>query len=183
MTQKNATPLNLREEGLSQETVFKGRLLHINRDTVRLPNGAEATREVVRHPGAVAIVALAGDDLLLVKQYRYPIDQETLEIPAGKLEPGETPEICAQRELREETGYRGRLDYIGKFYSTPGFSDEIVHLFSAEELIWAPLTADDDEFLSVERISWTDALRQAKNGNFSDAKTTLGILMLAGKKE
>lgn len=182
MTQENAKALNLREEGLSQETVFKGRLLHINRDTVRLPNGAEATREVVRHPGAVAIVAMAGDDVLLVKQYRYPIDQETLEIPAGKLEPGEAPEICAQRELREETGYQGKLTYLGKFYSTPGFSDEIVHLFSAEELTWAPLTADDDEFLSVERICWTDALHQAQNGEFSDAKTTLGILMLAGKK-
>lgn len=181
MTQEKSKP-NLREEGLSQETVFKGRLLHINRDTVRLPNGLEATREVVRHPGAVAIVALAGNDLLLVKQYRYAIDREILEIPAGKLEPGELPENCAQRELREETGYQGRLTYLGKFYSTPGFSDEIIYLFSAEELIWAPLTADDDEFLSVERIPFAEALRQAKNGEINDAKTTLGILMLAGRK-
>lgn len=181
MTQEKSKQ-NLREESISQETVFKGRLLHINRDTVRLPNGAEATREVVRHPGAVAIVALAGNDLLLVKQYRYPIDQETLEIPAGKLELGELPENCAQRELREETGYQGRLTYLGKFYSTPGFSNEIIHLFGAEELTWAPLTADDDEFLSVERIPWAEALRQAKNGEINDAKTALGILMLAGRK-
>ncbi|HVJ48417.1 NUDIX hydrolase [Desulfitobacterium sp.] len=172
---------DLREECLRQETIFQGRLLRLNRDVVRLPNGAEATREVVIHPGAVAIVAMEGEELLLVKQYRYPIAQETLEIPAGKLESGETPEACAQRELREETGYQGRLTYLGRFYTTPGFSNELIHLFSARDLVWAPLTADEDEFLGVERIPWVEAIRKARNGEFQDAKTALGILIQAGK--
>lgn len=172
---------NLREECLRQETIFQGRLLRLNRDIVRLPDGVETTREVICHPGAVAIVAIEKEELLLVKQYRYPIAQETLEIPAGKLEPGETPEACAQRELREETGYQGSLTYLGHFFSTPGFSDEVIHLFSACDLVWAPLTADDDEFLRVERISFEEAIRKAMNGEYHDAKTTLGILMQAGK--
>lgn len=173
---------NLREECLHEETVFEGRMIRLNRDIVRLPNGVETTREVVRHPGAVALVALAGDELLLVRQYRYPIDQETLEIPAGKIDPGETPEVCANRELREETGYQGTLTHLGTFYSTPGFTDEIMHLYCARDLIWAPLTADEDEFLRVVRIPWGEALRKAQNGEFNDAKTILGILMQAGKE-
>lgn len=171
---------NLREECIRQETIFQGRLLRLNRDSVRLPNGVETTREVVCHPGAVAIVAIEGEELLLVKQYRYPIGQETLEIPAGKLEPGEAPESCAQRELREETGYQGELTYLGRFYTTPGFSNELIHLFSARNLVWAPLDADDDEFLGVERILWREAIHKAQQGEFQDAKTALGILIQAG---
>lgn len=172
---------NLREVCIRRETVFQGRLLRLNRDSVRLPNGAETTREVVYHPGAVAIVAIDGEELLLVRQYRYPIEQETLEIPAGKLEQGETPESCAQRELREETGYQGKLTSLGHFYTTPGFSNELIHLFSAQELVWAPLAADEDEFLGVERIPWGEAIRKAQQGEFQDAKTALGILIQAGK--
>lgn len=181
MPNEKADLKNLREEKVRQETIFQGRLLQVNRDSVRLPNGVEATREVVIHPGAVAIVALDGEELLLVKQYRYPIDQETLEIPAGKLEPGEAPESCAQRELREETGYQGKLTYLGPFYSTPGFSNEVIHLYSAQDLVWAPLSADEDEFLGVERIPWAEAVRKAQQGEFQDAKTALGILIQAGK--
>ncbi|MEA4902446.1 NUDIX hydrolase [Desulfitobacterium sp.] len=172
---------DLREECVRQETIFQGRLLRLNRDSVRLPNGVETTREVIYHPGAVAIVAREGDELLLVRQYRYALERETLEIPAGKLEPGETPEACAQRELREETGYQGKLTYLGRFYSTPGFSNELIYLFGAEDLVWAPLTADDDEFLGVERMPWEAAIHKALQGEFQDAKTTLGILMQAGK--
>jgi ADP-ribose pyrophosphatase len=170
----------LREVLIKQEVMFQGRMIRLDRDTVRLPNGAETTREVVRHPGAVAVVALKDDNILLVRQYRYPIDQITLEIPAGKLDKGEAPLVCAERELREETGYSGKLTFIGKFYSTPGFSDEIMHLFMATELVWNPLAADDDEFLSVETIPWQEALTMAQRSEFIDAKTILGILMAQG---
>jgi ADP-ribose pyrophosphatase len=170
----------LREVLTKQEVMFQGRMIRLDRDTVRLPNGAETTREVVRHPGAVAVVALKDDNILLVRQYRYPIEQITLEIPAGKLDKGEAPLVCAERELREETGYSGKLTFVGKFYSTPGFSDEIMHLFVATELVWNPLTADDDEFLSVVAIPWQEALTRAQQSEFIDAKTILGILMAQG---
>jgi ADP-ribose pyrophosphatase len=170
----------LREVLIKQEVMFQGRMIRLDRDTVRLPNGAETTREVVRHPGAVAVVALKDDNILLVRQYRYPINQITLEIPAGKLDKGEAPLVCAERELREETGYSGKLTFVGKFYSTPGFSDEIMHLFVATELVWNPLAADDDEFLSVVAIPWQEALIMAQQSEFVDAKTILGILIAQG---
>jgi ADP-ribose pyrophosphatase len=175
------TIVKLEEECIEKETVFKGRMLRLDRDKVRLPNGAETTREVVRHPGAVAVLPMRGDELLLVRQYRYPIERVTLEIPAGKLDPGEEPHICAERELREETGYRGFLEYLGTFYTTPGFTDEVMHLYKATDLVWDPLTADEDEFLNVERVSWEDAKKKALSGEYNDAKTILGILMLVGR--
>lgn len=171
---------DFKEELIEKEVMFEGRMISLNRDTVRLPNGAETTREVVRHPGAVAVVALKDDNILLVRQYRYPIGQTTLEIPAGKLDKGELPLASAERELREETGYSGKLTFMGKFYSTPGFSDELMHLFLATELFWNPLSADDDEFLSVVQIPWQEALQMAQQAKFFDAKTILGILMTAG---
>jgi ADP-ribose pyrophosphatase len=171
----------LREVLIKQEVMFQGRMIRLDRDTVRLPNGAETTREVVRHPGAVAVVALKEDNILLVRQYRYPIEQITLEIPAGKLDKGEAPLVCAERELREETGYSGKLTFVGKFYSTPGFSDEIMHLFVATELVWNPLAADEDEFLSVVAMPSQEALIMAQRSEFVDAKTILGILMAQGR--
>lgn len=168
------------EKRIEGEVVFKGKMLRIECDTVQLPNGMRSTREVVRHPGAVAIIALQEDHVLLVRQYRYPITQETLEIPAGKLDAQETPWACAQRELREETGYRGTLEKISTFYTTPGFTDEIMHLFIARDLIWDPLTLDDDEFIGIERIPWAEAVRKAQHNEFNDAKTILGILLVQG---
>jgi ADP-ribose pyrophosphatase len=171
------------EECVRKERVFEGRMIQVDRDTVRLPNGVETTREVVRHPGAVAVLPFKDDNLLLVRQYRYPIEQITLEIPAGKLDPEEEPLICAGRELREETGYRGTLEYLGTFYSTPGFSDEVMHLYKATDLVWDPLSPDEDEFLNVESISWTEAKEKAVSCGFNDAKTILGILMLMGRSQ
>ncbi|MEL1135207.1 NUDIX hydrolase [Desulfitobacterium sp. THU1] len=173
----------LEEVFVKREIVFSGRMLRMDRDTVCLPNGAETTREVVRHPGAVGILPFKGEELLLVRQYRYPIEQVTLEIPAGKLDPGETPLDCAERELREETGFRGTLEHMVSIYTTPGFTDEIIHLYKANDLIWDPLQADEDEFLNVVSIPWTEAQKMVLAGEFKDAKTMLAILMLAGKEQ
>lgn len=172
---------NRQEKRIGGEVIFKGRMLCVERDTVLLPNGLQSSREVVRHPGAVGIVALKDQQLLLVKQYRYAIAQETLEIPAGKLDPQEPPFDCAVRELREETGYRGTMELIGTFYTTPGFSDEVMHLFLARDLVWDPLTLDDDEFIEVEKIPWDEAVKRAQQNEFDDAKTILGILLVQGR--
>lgn len=172
---------NRREERVVGQVAFKGRMLRLEQDIVRLPNGLEASREVVRHPGAVGIVALQDQHILMVRQYRYAVGQETLEIPAGKLDPGELPLACAERELREETGYRGTMEPLSTFYTTPGFTDEVMYLFHARDLVWDPLTPDDDEFLGVERIPWDEALKKAHQNEFNDAKTMLGILLLQGR--
>lgn len=172
----------LQEKRIAGEVLFKGRMLRLERDIVCLPNGREASREVVRHPGAVGIMALLDQYVLLVRQYRYPVAQETLEIPAGKLDPQEPPLDCAVRELREETGYRGTMEHISTFYTTPGFTDEEMHLYLAQDLVWDPLKPDDDEFLRVERIPWEEAVQWAKQNKFKDAKTILGILLVQARK-
>ena len=172
----------LEEEFVKKEIVFSGRMLRMDRDTVRLPNGVETTREVVRHPGAVGILPFKGDELLLVRQYRHPVEQVTIEMPAGKLDAGEEPLVCAERELREETGYRGTLEHLVSIYTTPGFTDEIIHLYRATDLVWDPLQADEDEFLNVVSIPWTKAKEMALAGEFNDAKTLLAILMLSNNE-
>lgn len=172
---------NRQEERINGDVIFEGRMLRIERDTVRLPNGLESSREVVRHPGAVGIIAISDQKLLLVRQYRYAIAQETLEIPAGKLDNQEAPLDCAVRELREETGYRGTMEHISTLYTSPGFTDEVMHLFLARDLVWDPLTPDDDEFIRVERISWDEAVQRAEQNKFNDAKTILGILLVQGR--
>ncbi|OLN27737.1 NUDIX domain-containing protein [Desulfosporosinus metallidurans] len=172
---------NRQEERITGEVLFEGRMLRLERDTVRLPNGLTTSREVVRHPGAVGIIALQDQHVLLVRQYRYPVAQETLEIPAGKLDPQELPLDCAVRELREETGYRGIVEHISTFYTTPGFTDEVMHLYLARDLVWDPLAPDDDEFLGVERIPWDEAVKRANQNEFNDAKTILGILLVQGR--
>lgn len=181
MNDMSNDPKDYTETQISHQSVFDGRMIRVELDTVRLPNGKATSREVVRHPGAVGIVALKGEDVLLVRQYRYPVGEETLEIPAGKLDPGEAPSVCAQRELREETGYSGKFTLLGSVFTTPGFTDEVMHLFLAEDLVWDPLTPDSDEFLHVEPIAWEKALTRAKQGGFNDAKTILGLLWVQGR--
>ncbi|KLU66232.1 ADP-ribose pyrophosphatase [Desulfosporosinus acididurans] len=168
----------LSETRIAGEVIFEGRMLRLERDRVLLPNGSETYREVVRHPGAVAVIALQDQEILMVRQYRYPIARETLEIPAGKIDPQESPLNCAIRELREETGYKGTMELMGTFYTTPGFTDEVMHIFLARDLVWDPLPTDDDEFLMVEKIPWSEALRRACQNEFSDAKTILGIMLV-----
>ena len=145
----------LYEEPVSSREIFRGRIVHLFEDTVRLPNGKLATREVMRHPGAVAIVPLTGDgEVILVRQYRYPFAEALLEIPAGKLDPGEEAESCARRELEEETGVEAaELIPLGVFYPSVAVLDEKIFLFLARGLTQKNSHPDEDEFLRVERAS------------------------------
>lgn len=165
---------DLVERRTSGTTVFEGRLVRLEVDRVRLADGAESVREVVRHSGAV--VMLPVDDaqrVLMVRQFRYPTGETLLELPAGTLEPGEAPEACAARELAEEVGHRaGRLEKVGELYSAPGFCDELLHAFVATEL--QPVQgvgADEDERLVVERVALADLFGAVREGRVRDAKT------------
>lgn len=173
----------LREKCLKSERIYAGKILNLRRDIVQLPNGREASREVVEHSGAVAIVALEPDGrVYLVKQYRYPIGKITIEIPAGKLNGGEDPLACARRELMEEIGVApGRLHPLFTFYTTPGFSNEIMYLFLATDLSPQKSEADEDEFLEVLCLPLDEALEKIRTGEIMDAKTIVGLLAVRYK--
>lgn len=170
---------DLVEKFIKSEVVFEGNLLTVRRDTVELPNGKHATRELIQHPGAVAVVPIRNDGkILLVRQFRYPVDQLTLEIPAGKLDPGEEPEACAKRELEEETGYKAKkLQLLSSILTTPGFTNEVIHLYLAEDLVLAEQCPDEDEFIDVEVFTKAEIRKMIENGTICDAKSLLGLLI------
>lgn len=165
---------------LSSEQVFKGRVVELLVDTVR---EGEKTyrREVVRHPGGACAVALFDDGTLaLVKQYRHPPARFVLELPAGKLEPGETPEVCARRELEEEVGVTaGRFQPLAEFFTTPGFCSEKLWVFLATDLRETMRSHEDDEIIEVIRIPLSTAQMMIATGEIDDAKTIIGILLAA----
>lgn len=165
-----------RETTLKTEPVFQGRIISLQVDTVQLPNGKTATREIVRHPGAAAVLAIIDDRMLVVEQYRKPMEKFQVEIPAGKLDPGEDPMAAAARELVEETGYSaGKLRPLSAFYTSPGFADEKLYVYIAEELTKGDSAPDEDEFLNVEAITLEQALQYIKEERISDAKTILAV--------
>jgi ADP-ribose pyrophosphatase len=170
----------MQEKVTHTQTLYDGRIVRLDLVDVTLPDGKPARRELVRHPGAVAIVAVDGDDVLLVRQYRLAADRIMLEIPAGTLRPEEAPLDCADRELQEETGYRpGKLEPLGGIFVAPGYTTEFIHLFLATQLSESRLPLDDDEFVEVERVSIKAALRQIDQGAIIDGKTVSGLLMAA----
>ena len=168
-----------RMETINQETVFSGRIVEARVDTLLSPDGRQITREVIHHPGAVAIIPIDADDnVLLVRQYRYPVGLDLLEIPAGVIEDGESPDHTAQRELREEVGYASRnLRALGGIYSSPGFCDEILYMYLARDLVESRLPGDDDEDITVERVPMSDVGRLIRFGEIQDAKSVAGLLM------
>jgi ADP-ribose pyrophosphatase len=164
------------EPTLSTKPIFQGKIISLQVDEVRLPNGETATREIVRHPGAVAVIALIDDKMIVVEQYRKPLEKSQVEIPAGKLDAGEDPLDAAARELEEETGYRGgSVRHVCSFYTSPGFADELLHLYIAEGLIKGESRPDEDEFLDCEAITLEEAKQYISENRISDAKTIMAV--------
>lgn len=161
----------------ASRTVFAGRIVTLNVESVTLPNGARVELEIIHHPGAAAVVPLHEDgSVLLVRQYRHAAGGYLLEIPAGKLEPGEDPRDCARRELEEETGYRaGRLDFLVSLLTTPGFTDEVIHLYRATGLTPGTQALGHDEVLEVVSMDLGEAVREIRRGGIRDAKTIAGL--------
>ena len=169
---------DLTEHFVSGDLVYQGSLLKVHRDIVRLPDGTEGSREYIKHPGAVAIVALTDDrQLLLERQYRYPPRREFIEIPAGKLEPGEPHLATAKRELLEETGYEAReWTSLCTVDTSIGYTDERIELFLARKLIKKTRKLDPGEFLEVFLLPFDDAVAMVRDGRISDIKTVAAIL-------
>jgi ADP-ribose pyrophosphatase len=177
----------LQETIISTEEIFKGHVVKLAVHTVRLPNGETGKREVVHHPGAVALVALEGaldgDQVLLVRQYRTAASQILYEIPAGTLNPGENVEDCAIRELQEETGYKpGKLEKLAGFFVAPGYTTEYIQLFLATELSESRLNTDDDEFVDLVRMPLREALLMIERGEIVDGKSIIGLLQVARQR-
>lgn len=165
---------------LEQKIEFEGKRIAVRRDRIVDPAGRETTREVVVHPGAVSIVAMASpDEVILIRQYRHPTGEELIEIPAGTLEEGEDPIDTARRELEEETGYRpARIELRATYYTTPGFSDELMYLYEASDLTLVQQNLDEDETIEVVLTHREEALRMIQEGRIRDAKTLIGLLTL-----
>ncbi|MDR2395686.1 MAG: NUDIX hydrolase [Endomicrobium sp.] len=166
------------EKLIKKNSIYKGRVLEFWCDDVALPNGATAKREYVVHPGACAVLPFVDDsNIVLVKQFRYVINQITYEIPAGKIDVEETPLKCAVRELEEETGYQAKkLDKMMSLYPSSAFSTELLHIFVAFDLQKGMNKPDEDEFVSTEIINFNDALKMVKSGKITDSKTIIAVL-------
>ncbi|UQZ46560.1 ADP-ribose pyrophosphatase [Bacillus sp. PK3-037] len=177
---------HLEEKTIAKEQIFSGKVIDLYVEDVELPNGKTSKREIVKHPGAVAVLAVTDEGkIIMVKQFRKPLERTIIEIPAGKLEKGEEPEYTALRELEEETGYTAKkLTKITAFYTSPGFADEIVHVFLAEELsvLEEKRELDEDEFVEVMEVTLEEALKLVESREVYDAKTAYAIQYLQLKE-
>ena len=170
--------MDLVERTVESQTIFQGKIVKVLLDQAELPNGKLASREVVLHPGGVAILPLDENGMVtLVQQYRYPFHQVLLELPAGKLDQGEDHQVAAMRELEEETGYQAKtLTYMGCILASPGFCNEKLHMYLAQGLTQRESHPDDDEFLNVVKIPFAKLVEQVMDGSIEDAKTVAATL-------
>ncbi len=166
------------EKQLSSKEVFKGKLLHVFYDEARLPDGSTSTREWIKHPGACAVVPVfENGDIMMLRQFRYPMSQIFWEVPAGKIDEGEPEDTTAIRELKEEAGVSTNdFAYVGHFYPGIGYSDEVIHIYVAWNLQELPQQVDDDEFVVPEKISFREAVNMVHTGEINDGKTVICLL-------
>lgn len=168
------------EKTIRTEHIFSGKIISLQVDDVLLPNGKESKREIVKHPGAVAVVPITDEGkIVFVEQFRKPLERSIVEIPAGKIEENEDPEVTAVRELEEETGYTtDSLKYISSFYTSPGFANEIIHLYYTDQLKKIPnkIAGDDDEFVQLIELTLEEAEQYVKEQKIFDAKTMYALL-------
>ena len=162
---------------MQTKQIYTGVVVTLNVDTITLPNGITVDLEVVRHPGAAAVVPLKHDGtVVLIRQFRHAAGGYIYEIPAGKLHPGEDPTVCAARELEEEIGYRaGRLDLLSSIFTAPGFTDEVIHIYKATELTTGRQHLDRDEILQIIEVSLSESIRMIEDGTIRDAKSIVGL--------
>ncbi len=170
---------------LSTSRPYAGRRISVDLDTVRFPDGSTGTLEMVRHPGASAVVPFLDPPedpdprIILIRQYRYAAEGYLWEIPAGTLDPGDTPEGCAHRELREEAGCLARrMDHLVTIYTTPGFTDELIHLYAASGLTRVPSALEADEFLETHEVQWSEVGRMIRRGEIADAKSLSALMYM-----
>lgn len=181
--------MELKETTVSQETIYEGIIVNVRRDQARLADGRVTNREVIEHPGGVAVFAMDQENrVILVRQFRYPMGEVVLELPAGKLEKGEDPRDSGLRELAEETGLvPGNFVSMGCSFSSPGIMEEKIHLFFAEDLTQGETHPDDGEFLEVIRVPYEELLDMARRGEIKDGKSLAGIfkasLLLEARKK
>ena len=170
--------MHLREDTVSSELIFDGKVVKLYKDEARLEDGSVVSRELIKHPGGVCVVPIDQEgNVYLVKQFRYPFKTQLIEIPAGKLEYGEDPEQCGLRELKEEAGAEcGRFDYLGKLYPTVAYDSEIIYMYLARDLSFGERDLDDDEFLDVFKVPFEKAVEMVMSGEILDSKTQLAIL-------
>jgi ADP-ribose pyrophosphatase len=172
---------------VSTRRIYSGRVLNLDMDTVRFPDGSVGELEIIRHPGASAVVPFLSDptggdpQLLLIRQYRYAAGRYLYEVPAGRIDAGESPDACARRELREETGCEAqRVEHLFTMYTTPGFTDERIHVFMAVGLTRGAIEREADEFIELETMPLSRALSLIERGEIQDAKTALSLMYAAG---
>ncbi len=170
--------MHLEEKTLKSETVYEGLIFNITHDTVLLENEKTAFRDVLWHHGGVCVIPVTDDnEIYLVKQFRYPFSAALLEVPAGKLEKGESHEVCGRRELLEETGFTcEEFIYLGEMLPTPAYNSEITHMYLAKGLKFTKQNLDEDEFLDVEKMPLSEAVELVMNGKIRDGKTQIAIL-------
>lgn len=167
--------MNLQEKKLKSEIIYSGKIVRLEIDKVELPDGKTSYRECVRHSGGAAVLLIKDEKILLVKQFRYLYGEPIYEIPAGKLNEGEDAQIAAARELEEETGFKAKLSHLLDIYPTPGYTDEIIHIYFAENYVVTEQKLDEGEFLNYCFIDIKTALKMIENGEINDAKTIVAL--------